>query len=416
MSFRSVFIALVVGFGLIVAGFLINRQRPRVETDQPTAALVRATGKCAECHTREHHAIVHEYELSTHAREGVSCLECHKPADRQSKKEHHGFEISKTVTAANCRGCHEKEYQQFLRSRHAAPSWAAVYGEQGGPAPFSAEQVAHSEKFHAGASKRPPHPFVTLEGESAMATGCAKCHSVGKPNADGTIGACTACHTRHTSSVAIARLPSTCGQCHLGPDHSQLEIFNESKHGVMFAAQKNLLRLDTPPAKLTTRDQFIPTCSTCHMSGLNGLKVTHDTTERLSYWLADEVSRKRPHYAQAQASMKEVCTQCHTSPVIDHFYDEAEKAVESTNKKVKTAADLVAGLRKDGLLKGPPFSHPIDFKYFDLWHYYGRTAKHAAFMGGPDFAQWHGNYPILQHTVELRAMADELRRAHGKDK
>jgi hypothetical protein len=35
-------------------------------------------------------------------------------------------------------------------------------------------------------------------------------------------------------------------------------------------------------------------------------------------------------------------------------------------------------------------------------------------MGGADFVQWHGNYPILKHTVELKEMADELRRAHGK--
>jgi hypothetical protein len=65
-----------------------------------------------------------------------------------------------------------------------------------------------------------------------------------------------------------------------------MEIYNESKHGVMFAAQKHLLKLDREPAKLTSRDMFIPTCATCHMSGLNGLKVTHDTTERLSYNLA----------------------------------------------------------------------------------------------------------------------------------
>ena len=44
MSFRSVFIALVVGFGLVLAGFLINLYRPAAETGQPTAALVRATG------------------------------------------------------------------------------------------------------------------------------------------------------------------------------------------------------------------------------------------------------------------------------------------------------------------------------------------------------------------------------------
>jgi hypothetical protein len=56
----------------------------------------------------------------------------------------------------------------------------------------------------------------------------------GRPNSDGTLGTCTACHTRHTASVEVARLPSTCGQCHLGPDHSQIEIYEESKHGVLF--------------------------------------------------------------------------------------------------------------------------------------------------------------------------------------
>ncbi len=412
MSFRSVFIALVVGFGLVLAGFLINRQRPAIETEQPSAAFVKASGKCAECHTQQHYSIVHEYELSVHARKGVNCLDCHQAADKQEKADHHGFVISKTVTAANCRSCHENEDQQFLRSRHGAPAWASVYGEKAIPA----EHVALSEKYHPGGCKRPAHPFLKLEGEAAFTSGCAKCHSVGKPNADGTIGACTACHTRHTASVSIARLPTTCGQCHMGPDHSQLEIYNESKHGVMFAAQKHLLQLDTPPAKLTSREMFIPTCATCHMSGLSGMKVTHDTSERLSYWLFAEVSEKRPNYAQGQASMKEVCAQCHTRPVVDRVYTEAEQVVADTNQKVKGVADIVTALRKDGILTTPPFSQPIDFKYFDLWHYYGRTAKHGAFMGGQDFTQWHGAYPMLQHGVEIKAMAEEMRRAHGKSK
>jgi hypothetical protein len=28
--------------------------------------------------------------------------------------------------------------------------------------------------------------------------------------------------------------------------------------------------------------------------------------------------------------------------------------------------------------------------------------------------QWHGNYPMLARTVELRAQAEELRRRHGQ--
>jgi hypothetical protein len=412
MSFRSVFIALVISFGLVLAGFLINRQRPASETSQGSAAMVRATGKCAECHTEQHYAIVHEYELSAHAAKGINCLECHQPGQNQEREDHHGFVIAKNVTAANCRSCHETEYQQFLRSRHAAPSWAAVYGEKG----LSREQVEFSEKFQPGACKRPANALVALEGRSAVVSGCEKCHAVGKPNTDGSIGACTACHTRHTSSVEIARLPTTCGQCHMGPDHSQLEIYNESKHGVMFAAQKSQLKLGVAPKKLTSRDMFIPTCATCHMSGLNGQRVTHDPSERLSYLLAAEISTRRPGYAMGQVNMKETCVQCHSRPLVERIYDEAEKAVASTNEKVKAAKETYESLRAEKVISGPPFSHPIDFLYFDLWHYYGRTAKHGAFMGGQDFAHWHGTYEILKHTVELKAQAEELRRSHARPK
>lgn len=410
MSFRPVFIAVVIAFALIVGAFLINRARPRVETQQPEASFVRATGKCAECHSTQQYSVVHEYELSVHAQRGVNCLECHKPAEGQTGVEHHGFSIVTKLTAGNCRSCHSAIYDEFLRSRHAAVSWAAVYGQQG----LKAEQVDFAEKYHPGYARRNPHPLVALEGASAASSGCATCHAIGKPNDDGTIGTCTACHTRHTSSVAIARLPTTCGQCHLGPDHSQLEIYEESKHGVMFHAQERLLNLDAPPRSLSTRDMFIPTCATCHMSGLNGQKVTHDPSDRLSYYLADQITKPRPNKDRAQAEMKQICNQCHAKTLINRVYDDAEKVVASTNAKVQEASDLMTALRADKVLTTPPFSEPIDFTYFDLWHYDGRTSKHAAFMGGADFVQWHGNYPMLARSVELKAQADELRRRHGQ--
>jgi hypothetical protein len=412
MSFRAVFIALVIGTALLVAAYMINWYRPHIVTEQPTAALVRASGKCAECHANLQYSVVHEYELSVHARKQINCLECHQPADGQKSHDHHGFVITTHVTAANCRSCHEPIYQQYLRSRHAAPSWAAVFGEKD----LTAEQVAFSEQFHPGSTRRPAHPLTTLEGAPATKSGCVSCHSVGRPNSDGTIGTCTACHTRHTASVEVARRPTTCGQCHMGPDHSQIEIYEESRHGVLFHAQEKLLNLAAEPKKLTTRDMFVPTCATCHMSGLNGLNVTHDPSERLSYNLFAEVSEKRPHYARAQAAMKDVCRNCHTQPLIDRVYTEAERVLTNTNQKVQEARSIVEGLRKEGVLNGKPFEKPIDFAYFDLWHYYGRTAKHGAFMGGADFVQWHGNYPMLKSTVELRSLAEDMRRQHGKHK
>ena len=349
-------------------------------------------------------------KCSAHARKDINCLECHQPAGGQEGQDHHGFVIAKHLTAANCRACHETVYQQYLRSRHAAPSWAAVYGAEG----LSADQVAFAEQFHPGSCKRPANPLTALEGNAAVQSGCASCHSVGKPNADGTIGTCTACHTRHTASVEVARLPTTCGQCHMGPDHSQIEIYEESKHGVLFQAQRRLLNLTAPPDHLTTRDMFVPTCATCHMSGLNGMSMTHDPSERLSYNLFAEISEKRPNYARAQAAMQDLCRNCHTQPMIQRVYEGAEKVVAATNDKVQAAKNIMEGLRKDGVLTAKPFQTNVDFVYFDLWHYYGRTAKHGAFMGGADFVQWHGNYPLLRHTVELQTLADELRRIHAK--
>jgi len=60
VQFRSVFIAIVIGFALIIGAFLLNRQRPKIETEQPSAALVKASGKCAECHYRQQYSVVHE--------------------------------------------------------------------------------------------------------------------------------------------------------------------------------------------------------------------------------------------------------------------------------------------------------------------------------------------------------------------
>jgi hypothetical protein len=409
MSFRAIFIAVLVSVSLIAAALILNARRPAVETKQPTAALVRASGKCAECHRRETGAMVVEFERSQHAAKGVNCLDCHRPVEGQHGEEHRGFTIVKRLTAKNCAQCHHDQYQQFLRSRHAAPAYAAVLGD----APFTAEQVAAAERYHPGAVQRSANPLVGLEGDAAAVKGCLSCHSIGAPNADGSIGSCTQCHSRHLSSVRLARLPRTCGQCHMGPDHSQIEIYAESKHGVIFNDQRAHMNLDADPDRLTTADMPVPTCATCHMSGLGGQKVTHDTSQRLSYWLFAAVSKRRPDYRDAQDRMKDVCNTCHVQARTDRFYAEAESVVVATNEKIEAGMGIVEKLHDEGLLTRAPFDEVIEFTAFDFWHYYGRTAKHGAFMGGADFVQWHGNYELLLHQVELRAEAEALRSRHG---
>ena len=62
MTFRAVFIALVIATALIISAYLVNSRRPRVVVEQPSAAFVRASGKCAECHLNTQYSIVHEFE------------------------------------------------------------------------------------------------------------------------------------------------------------------------------------------------------------------------------------------------------------------------------------------------------------------------------------------------------------------
>jgi hypothetical protein len=401
-SFTGVFIAVVIAAAIVVAAFILNSRRPRVEVEQPSPANIRASGKCAECHSRETPAIVHEFELSKHAAAGVTCLDCHGAGDNQPKFDHRGFVMAKSLTAANCARCHATQYRQFLRSRHAAPSWAAVSGTRG----FTAEQIAFAEQYHPGSMNRPPNAIGSLEGATAIAGGCTKCHNVGQPNADGSIGSCTNCHSRHSASIALARLPETCGQCHMGPDHSQIEIYHESKHGVLFNAQRATMNLGAPAKKLTAADMPVPTCATCHMSGLEGQNVTHDMSERLSWYLFAEISTKRPNYAQAQSNMKEICLKCHTKPRIDLFFVQAEQQVASTNAVVSQAKAIMDNLHTTGKLTPKPFDEPLEYTYFNMWHYDGRTSKHGAFMGGADFVQWHGNYELVSKLTEIQHAAN----------
>ena len=410
MPFRSIFIACLIGSSLVLSALIVNRARPLRDPAPSVPAFTQATGRCAQCHREETAAVVHQFEASQHSQASITCYDCHQALDGQDEYGHYDFVLARDVTSLNCQGCHRTEYEQFARSRHALPAWAAVRGT----AQITADQVALGERLHPGAVDRPANPLATLEGPGATQTGCLGCHTIGIPNADGSIGSCTECHSRHSTSIALAREPQTCGQCHMGPDHSQFGIYSESKHGVLFNAQRTTMNLGADPKRLTTADMPIPTCATCHMSGLDGLKVTHDTTERLSYWLFAEVSQQRPGYMARQTEMKEVCLKCHASPSVDRFYTDAETVVSTTNDRVREGQALMTRLRSEGLLTPEPFDETIEFLYFDFWHYFGRTAKHGAFMGGADFVQWHGNYELLRKLTELEELAEGLRSSGGR--
>ncbi len=61
---------------------------------------------------------------------------------------------------------------------------------------------------------------------------------VGRVDLDGTRGSCSACHTRHTFSIEIARKPYTCKECHVGPDVPVYKVYSASKHGNIYHSKK----------------------------------------------------------------------------------------------------------------------------------------------------------------------------------
>ena len=401
-------IAIAAGAGtllLVGAAAFLHAQRPKGDVARASAEEVRGTGRCIECHRVQTAGIVKQWEDSKHSKSNVSCLDCHKPRDAGHAIEHKGFQITRGVTAGTCKECHRREYDEFQRSRHAASSWVAVAGNKD----FTPEQLAEARKFHPEGVDRPAHPLVALEGKGALENGCQACHEVGRPNYDGSVGNCTKCHGNHASSVPMARISDTCGSCHMGPDHSQIEIWRESRHGVLFVARRDQQRLDTKGSELTARETDTATCSTCHFSGIGGIGSTHDVGERLSYYLFAPISEKRPNFDAARGKMKAACLNCHSEGHVKKFYEKADVTLARTNEVVKQSQDLVAALVKEGLLKPSGFEDPLQFLAFDLWHYYGRTAKHGAYMGGADFSQWHGNYELQLKLAELKEQAARRR-------
>ncbi len=118
MPFKSIFVAVTIGGALILAALMLNRARPPQEASQPLPELVRATGRCSQCHREETAAIVHLFERSQHSLANVTCFDCHQPHDGQQEYEHYNFLLAREVTSLNCRACHRTEYDQFARSRH----------------------------------------------------------------------------------------------------------------------------------------------------------------------------------------------------------------------------------------------------------------------------------------------------------
>lgn len=387
---------------------------------------------CMTCHQKTTPAIHQQWGGSRHYRAKVGCYECHQAnASDKDSFMHYKARIATIVSPKDCGRCHEKEVKEFASSHHA----------QAGKILGSLDNVLAEvvEGNRGMVTEGFPH------GVSAAAvSGCWQCHGsevkvlasgkldpatwpntgIGRINPDGSNGACTACHSRHTFSAAQARQPENCGKCHLGPDHPQKEIYEESKHGIAYRANKDKMNLTNDKWIVGEDYTVAPTCATCHMSATPNQPVTHDVGLRIS-WNNRPIKSIRPEVSDAKLglpganiswqtrrkNMKDVCVNCHNINYVNAFYIQYDALIDLYHEKFADPGLKLMALAKP-LLSPVKFANKLDFIWFELWHHEGRRARHGAAMMAPDYTHWHGTYEVAKHFYsemipELRELAEK---------
>ena len=396
-------VLVVIGLTLIVMALARLPEQP---VPGEVNALALSNDECVVCHRKATAGIVEQYGYSTMAAAGVSCRSCHEvAAEYAGAAPHEGTHVLRTPSAAKCQECHAAEVSQFAQSRHALPAYVAYAGSKDLAPVLLKQYESIPEGSYAPDKSR--HALYVLEGPAVTRFACETCHNVGLPHADGSVGQCQKCHLRHHFSLEQVRKPETCNACHIGPDHPQWEIYQESPHGIAYMTGGDDWNWHEKPGNLSVTDMPAPTCATCHMSGFGASSTTHDVGDRLTWYLFAPVSERRPAWQDNQVRMTGVCFTCHNRNFIESFYAGANEATEAVNAWVVDSQEIVKPLTAAGLMTDQPFDEPIDFTYFNLWHHWGRTAKFGTWMQGPDYVQWHGAYEILHDLAELREMTAE---------
>lgn len=476
----------------------VARKREEAGLGPRHVAVPVNSKQCVECHAKSTPGIIDHWEGSTHATKGVGCVECHRAeATDADAFVHYGETIATVVTPRDCSRCHKVEAEEFANSHHAKGGnilasldnflAETVEGFRENVKDADGKVIETRTMFNPHA----PTPGMAVDKVNGLAsanTGCKQCHGgkvaleamsgdpitvddlkpgpdgkptnldavgrikknskgqpileasswpntgIGRLNLDGSLGSCSACHSRHDFSPRRARQPENCGKCHLGPDHPQKEIYEESKHGVAFRDLRETMNLNAKDWVLGEDYTQAPTCATCHMSAhtRNGRKITHDPGQRISWSNRPPVSllmdtdvkgvivketdpAKRKSlvhepWETKRRRMQDVCAHCHTDNYVAAFYKQYDDFVLNYNEKfARPGAQLMKALKDQQLITPNEFDEEIEWTWFYLWHHEGRRARHGASMMAPDYAHWHGMYEVAERFYqELIPQAREI--------
>ncbi|MBK8975100.1 MAG: cytochrome c3 family protein [Planctomycetes bacterium] len=468
--------------------------------------ISEATQACLFCHENLHPGLVADWRLSRHARTTmaealavdeparrvstpgvpeelrdvvVGCAECHThaPDTHPDTVEHGEARVHPVVTPRDCALCHPREVDEYGQNL-----MAHAYENLLGNDLFSdlADRINGVESWTDGAlAPRTPHAATTDDS-------CLACHGtdvqvvrretrdtglgemefpvltgwpnvgVGRVNPDGSRGSCSACHTRHEFSIAMARKPYTCAQCHKGPDVPAFKVWEVSKHGNIYAARGEGWDFEAVPWR-PGRHFSAPTCATCHISRLVNdwdmtlAERTHRMNDRLDTRLFG-LPYAHPHPKDPRTStirnragmplpteltgepvataligaderaarrnaMQAVCLSCHSRSWIGGHFDRLDHSIATTNESTRTATAILLDAWRQGVATGPanggsPFDETLERMWVDHWLMYANSTRFASAMMGADYGVFaDGRYAL---AANLRRMQTLVRLDGGR--
>lgn len=126
---KSLIIGIVITALILIIIYFFTRLPSGGEKTAIEQVTYGSSDKCAACHRRVTPDIVNQFAMSTMAKAGVRCTDCHE-VDRSNPagREHQGFFITTSPTPKQCANCHPAETKQFEQSRHGGPAWVALSG------------------------------------------------------------------------------------------------------------------------------------------------------------------------------------------------------------------------------------------------------------------------------------------------
>ncbi|UCD37053.1 MAG: hydroxylamine oxidase [Fidelibacterota bacterium] len=455
------------------------------------------TTECVDCHISVTPGIVKDWQTSRHAGttlasalkksrlerrvsaesipleyrdHTVGCYECHSQngADHTDNFEHFGYDINVIVTPNDCRTCHAQEVAQYTPSKKGQaldnlrnnPIYQLLVNDitrlkevtKAGVVP------SHISEHNKGQSCYACHGTeVKVEGTLTIETEFDDIEvpnltnwpnqGVGRINPDGSKGACTACHPRHSFAIEIARKPYTCGQCHLEPDVPAYNVYKESKHGNIIYSKGAAMDFKRVPWRVG-EDFQAPTCATCHNSLLTtpdgkvlaershdfgarlwvrifGLPYTHAQPKEGGTWTisnaddlplpttfagvpASEFLIDAKEQSIRRGRMKGVCTGCHATSWADKFLTRIDSTNANVDRMILAATQLLQQAW-DRKVEDPadPFDETLEMMWLRQWVFYANSVRYATAMSGPDYAAFKNGWFDLAEN--LRAMETELR-------